>query len=472
MSTLQRFKDQFSQAAGLPFADVLSEERILPILEKCGIEFRDRVFNPIVTLWAFLSQCLSQDGSCRDAASRVAAHRAASGLKVNSVNPCAYSKACGRLDLRVIQKLSRDTARTLEKSADDNWKWKGRSVLIVDGSTLSMQDTEELQEACPQPKNQKPGLGFPLMRIAAVFSFSTGCVIDIAFDKYKGKKTGEGSLFRRMIPRLPRGSVVMGDKYYDNFWSIAYLSERAIDVVFRSRHSGGGKPKGDKPAKRYGSIGKTNFTEIGDGDRLFVWNKPQRPKGMSKVKYDHLPNRIWMREIVVELVNPKGRAKTIKVITTLTDHRKYTKEDIIELYGQRWNCELDLRNLKTTMGLEILRCKSVDMVHKELWAHILAYNCLKSVAASAAKKHDVKPRQISFKGTVQTILAFAPALQVQTEGQHQLLDAMLLAIASPGVGNRPGRWEPRAVKRRPKPQRLLTVPREVTKRPLMRELWS
>lgn len=179
-----------------------------------------------------------------------------------------------------------------------------------------------------------------------------------------------------------------------------------------------------------------------------------------------------MREIEMELVNLKGRATTNRVITTLTDHKKYSKEDIIELYGQRCNCELDLRNLKSTMGLDILRCKSVEMVHKELWAHILAYNCLKSVAAAAAKKHDVKPRQISFKGTLQTIMAFAPALQVQTDGQQQLLDAMLLAISSRRVGNRKGRWEPRAVKRRPKPQKLLTVPREVTKRPLMRDLWS
>lgn len=196
MATLKELRRRFSRNDGLPFSEVLTESSIEAVLDDHGTSFRDRVFSPQVTIWGFLSQVLSEDQSCRDAVSRIVAHRAARGEEICSPNTAAYCKARSRLSQEVLSTLASRTAVELERGVKDEWKWCGRDVFIIDGSSVSMPDTAPNQAAYPQPPSQKPGLGFPLARITVLLSLATGACHNLAMAPYRGKGTGETSLFR------------------------------------------------------------------------------------------------------------------------------------------------------------------------------------------------------------------------------------------------------------------------------------
>jgi hypothetical protein len=340
MSSLDAVRARFARNEGLPFADILTEASIQEVFNEDGVTFRDRVFSPVTTIWGFLSQVLSEDHSCRDTVSRIIAHRAAHGMALCSPNTASYCTARSRIPTPVLSTLARRTAEELHASVDDRWKWNGRSVFILDGSSVSMPDTPKNQAMYPQPPNQKPGLGFPLARITVLLSLATGTCHDLAIAPYAGKGTGEKSLFRRMYDTLKPGDVV------------------------------------------------------------------------------------------------------------------------------------DIRSIKSTMQMDILRCKTPDMVHKEIWTHLLAYNLLRTVMAVAAKENDIEPRKVSFKGAKQAVTAFAPKIEAaQPADRGRLIDALLTTIAYHRVGDRPGRWEPRARKRRPKKANLLMQPRDIAKLPQNRSKW-
>src|SRR6266849_3126463 len=211
MKNLEAVRARFARNEGLPFADVLTEVSILDVLNEHGVKYRDRVFNPVTTIWGFLSQVLSEDHSCRDAVSRIIAHRAAQGLTACSPNAASYCNARGRLRTDVLRTLARRTAQELQAGAADGWKWNGRSVFIADGSHVSMPDTPENQASYPQPPQQQPGLGFPLARVAVLLSLATGACHDLAIAAYQGKGTGETTLLRAMYDRLKPGDVVLAD---------------------------------------------------------------------------------------------------------------------------------------------------------------------------------------------------------------------------------------------------------------------
>src|SRR5215203_4992124 len=455
MTTLEEVRARFARDQGLPFADSLSQASILDALNQHGVTFRDRIFSPVTTIWGFLSQVLSEDHGCRDTVSRIIAHRAAAGLEPCSPNTASYCNARGRLPTDVLRTLAKRTAQQLQGGVPDGWKWNGRNVFIAGGSHVSMPDTEENQEAYPQPVVQQEGIGFPLARVAVLLSLASGACHDLAIAPYQGKGTGETTLLRQMYGSLEPGDVVLADALFDNYFLVWELIQRGIDIVARAQHE---------------RVGSQTAESRPDGD-VIVWQRPNKPHGMTGEQYRRYPKSLRMRQVSVDARGKDNRAEQFKVVTTILD-ASIDGGRIGDLYERRWEGEVDIRSIKSTMKMDILRCKSPEMVRKEIWAHLLAYNLLRTVMALAAAENKVEPRKISFKGAKQTLSAFAPKLEAARPQQRAaLVGAMLKAVGYHRVGNRPGRWEPRARKRRPKPSKRLNQPRRVAKLAQNRAKW-
>jgi hypothetical protein len=455
MTTLQEVRARFARDRGLPFADALTERHIREALDHHGVQYRDRLFNPSTTIWGFLSQVLSEDHSCRDTVSRLLAYRAAAGLPVGSANTASYCNARARLPTGVLRTLAQRTAQQLQDSLPQAWKWQGRSVFIVDGSHVSMPDTEENQARYPQPAVQKPGLGFPLARVVVLLSLASGACHDLAIAPYAGKGSGETTLVRELYDTLTPGDVVLADALFDNYFIACELRQRGLELVARVQ------------AERVG----TRTVESRPDDDVIVWQRSNKPRGMTGEKYRSYPESLTLRQVSVDARDSNNRAERFKVITTTLD-TSIDGAQIGQLYERRWDGEVDLRSIKSTMKMDILRCNTPAMVEKEIWAHLLAYNLLRTVMAVAAADNDVEPRALSFKGAKQTLTAFAPKLKAALPAQRVgLVDALLKAVAYHRVGNRPGRWEPRARKRRPKPGNRLMQPRRIAKLARNRPKW-
>jgi hypothetical protein len=455
MTSLQAVRARFARNDGLPFADVLTEASIPDVLQEYGVTYRDRVFSPFTTIWGFLSQVLSEDHSCRDAVARIIAHRAASGVAACSPNTASYCTARGRLRTGVLSTLAKRSAQQLQAGAADEWKWNGRSVFIADGSHVSMPDTPQNQATYPQPPTQQPGLGFPLARVAVLLSLATGACHDLAIAPYEGKGTGETTLLRALFGALKPGDVVLADALFDNYFLIGELRDRGIDVVVRAQ---------------YQRVGSQTAESRPDGD-LLVWQRPNKPRGMTGEQYRRYPKTLVMRQVAVDARDKNNRAEQFHVVTTILD-AAVDGGQIGDLYERRWEGEVDIRSIKSTMKMDILRCQTPAMVHKEIWAHLLAYNLLRTAMAVAASENGIEPRKVSFKGAKQALTAFAQKIEAARPADRAaLIEAMLRVMAYHRVGDRPGRWEPRARKRRPKPGARLTQPRAVAKLPKNRAKW-
>lgn len=436
------------------YQDLLDGEMVETALAEEQIEFRVRIFTPLITLWTFLNQVLSEDHSCREAVAKLIAFLVSQGERPCSPDTSSYCKARARLPVSFLVRLVRWIGDALEKKAPSEWFWKGRTVHLVDGSTVSMPDTPENQAVYPQSQSQKPGLGFPLARIVAIISLATGAVRDLAMGPYKGKETGETSLFRTVLDRLKQGDIVLGDRSFASFFGIARLIARDIDGLFRNHQR-------RKIDFRRGRC-------LGIEDHRVFWNKPARPDWMDEATYASIPNEMWVRELRVQVAESGYRVRELVLVTTLLDPIQYTKEEIADLYMSRWNIELDLRSIKVVMKMDVLRCKKPELVEKEVWVHLLAYNIIRNLMVVTAAAHNVLPRELSFKGALQTLEAFGDRMEMAAPEQRQKLwEEMLAAIAHHRVGDRPGRVEPRAKKRRPKPYRMLTFPRDQARKRLL-----
>jgi hypothetical protein len=449
MTNLDTVRTRFACNEGLPFADVLTEASILDALDEHGVTYRDRVFGPVTTVWGFLSQVLSEDHSCRDAVSRVIAHRAAGGLALCSPNTASYCNARARLPTGVLRALARRTAEELQDGLSEGWKWNGRNVFIADGSHVSMPDTPENQASYPQPEAQKPGIGFPLARLVVLLSLATGACHDLAMAPYAGKGTGETTLLRQMYDPLEPGDVILADALFDDYFIACELRRRGVELVARAQ---------------YQRVGTWTVQSGPDGE-VIVWRRPNKPHGMMGEQYRTYPTSLVMRQVSVDARDRDNRVEQFKVITTILDE-SIDGGQIGDLYHRRWEGEVDVRSIKSTMKMDVLRCKTPEMVRKEIWAHLLAYNLLRTVMAVAAAESGAEPRKISFKGAKQAVTAFAPKIEAaRPEERARLIDVMLTTIAYHRVGDRPGRWEPRARKRRPKPVTRLMHPRAAAKLP-------
>jgi putative transposase len=439
------------QRDGLPFADVLPEGQIQTVFDAEGGQFaqaEEDVYTPSVTLWAFLSQMLfkEEQRSCAAAVARVVGLMMATGRPCPSDNTGNYCRARGKLPERAIERLTVETAARLEEAVPVSWLWRCRHVKLVDGATVTAADTPENQAVCPQSSAQAPGLGFPMLRMVVLLSLATGMLCGMAQGPCAGKETGEMALFRQLLGRLSRGDILLADRYYCSYFMIAMLMEMGVDCVTRW-------PQGRQADFRRGR-------SLGHGDHLVTWVRPERPEWMSDETYARMPTTLTVREVTVEVREPGFRTEGFVVVTTWKDARWYTRGDIAELYHKRWLVELDIRAIKDNLGLDLLRCKSPEMVRKELWTGLLAYNLLRQVIAQSAASQGVSPRKVSFTAAMQKVAAVWCVFPLSDDELVARIAAAHLAhLAAQEVGHRPNRIEPRAVKRRPKPHDLLTKPR-------------
>jgi len=445
---------QFLQEGDLPFTDVLSTQVVSQALTAADIVWKDRIYSPLVTLWVFLGQVLSQDHSCRAAVARLIAHRLTHGQSKCSADTGAYCQARKRLPEKFFAAVACHVGRILDAQVDRNWLWKGRRVYLFDGTTVTMPDTPENQEAYPQIPTQRPGLGSPIARIGAITSLSCGAIISLGFCRYAGKGQGEVSLLRRMWGILSSGDILLADRLMANWLGIVLLRQRNLDLVSRLNK-----------ANRKADFRKG--LRLGKDDHIVEWRKPSSIRSVDWKTYHSLPDFLKVRETRIRVWQPGFRSRSIIIVTTLLDPHRTTKEDLAFLYRQRWHNELDLRSIKSTMQMHDLRCKTPELVRKEVWTHELAYNLIRTIVAQAATQHDIEPRTISFKGAIQTLEAFQPAIELHgnrnSAFRKHLYDQLLTCIASHRVADRPGRFEPRKRKRRFKLYDFLNKPRHEAK---------
>ena len=447
----QLVRSSFMQRDGLPFADVLPEEQIQAVFDAEGVQFaqaEDDVYTPSVTLWAFLSQMLfkQEQRSCLAAVSRVVVLLVGLERPHPSDNTGDYCRARAKLPERVIRRLAIETAERLENAIPVSWLWRCRHVKLVDGTTVTAADTLPNQAAWPQPPSQAPGVGFPMLRIVALLSLATGMLCGMAEGPCEGKETGEMALFRQLLGQLSHGDIVLADRYYCSYFMIALLRKMGVDVVTRLH-------QGRQADFRRGQ-------SLGHGDHVVRWVRPERPEWMDEETYAQMPATLTVREVQVQVCEPGFRTEGFVVVTTLLDARWYSRRDIGDLYRKRWLAELDLRAIKENLGLDILRCKSPEMVRKELWTGLLAYNLLRQVIAQSCARQGVSPRRVSFTAAMQKVASswcLLPLCDLPLAAR--IVAAHLQQLAAHEVGHRPDRVEPRAVKRRPKPHALLTKPR-------------
>jgi hypothetical protein len=444
---------------GLPFADILSAERISQVFRRHGNLFGG-VYTTSTVLWAFLGQVLrdGKETACQAAVACVIAYCELRDLAAPTSDTGDYCKARAKLSEAALRDLTREIAAEAEARAEIPWLWKGRHAKLVDGFTMTMADTEANQGEYPQQRGQKAGVGLPIARVGVVLSLATAGLLDAAIGPYAGKQTSEVALLRSMLGSFSAGDIVVADRFYCSFMLIALLLSRNVQVCARlhqSRH--------------------TDFRRgrrLGREDHVVVWKRPPRPEWMDEATYDAIPQTLELREIRYRIIEKGSRTQVFTVVTTLTDEAEFSKEEIAELYGHRWNAELDIRSIKQSLNLAHSRCQSPAMVRRELWTTLLAYNLIRTTIAAAACLHDRLPRQISFTAACQFVLPAWLTLACEFISPDRLLAysrTMLAQIASCEVANRPGRIEPRVIKRRRHRYKLMQEPRAVLKAKLDKE---
>ena len=451
----------FALAPDGPANAGLTDEDLQTACDELGVAFATdahHVWTPALTLWTFLSQCVSESKSCAAAVARALVLRVGLGSSPCSEATGAYCKARAKLPVALLSRLALQLGDDLERQAAPDWRWKGRRVLLGDGTTVSAPDTPANQAAYPQHTNQKPGLGFPLIRLVVLLGFATGALVGAAVGPCKGEEVGETALLRELLERFRAGDVFVADRAYCSYWLIAALRARGVDVALRlhqSRHS-------DFATGR----------RRGDDDHVVTWARPARPAWMDKPTYHATPMALTIREVRFRVDRPGYRTREIVVATTLSDDA-HSREDVAELYHHRWRVELSIRDIKQTLGMDVLRGKTPEMLRREIWGHLLAYNLVRQVIAQAARVRNRSPRQVSMAGAKQMLEAFRSVLSL---GEGAVWDravaALRHAVGGRRVGRRPGRCEPRAVKRRPKEYPLLTRPRATERAELLAGMGS
>ena len=437
-------KQKFSQSLGLPFRELLPESVIEQAIDELKIKYRHRLFDPIVTLWVFLSQVLDVDKSCHNAVSRVIAYLVGESVEIPSTDPSAYCQARSRLPERLLEKLFGKAAQSLEEKVTIEHLWCGRSVKVIDGSSVSMPDTMENQKSYPQPSSQKLGCGFPIAKIGVIFSLATGAAIALAVDVMN---THDLKLARKLYEFLQPHDILLGDRAFCAYADLISIKNLGCDAVFRKHQS-------RKTSMRNGKI-------IGDCDKLVTWHKPKKcPEGLSESEFITLPSTLIVRELYYYIIIPGFRTQQVSLITTLLDPKTYPALEIVRLYGERWNAEVDLKHLKTSLGMDILRGKTPQMVRKEIYVFLLAYNLLRGLMWSAGTTYGTPPLRLSLQGTRHHLAHFMTVLLTADSTQrHHISRTLLKVIVHKLVPARPGRSELRVRKRRPKSYPLMKQPR-------------
>lgn len=428
------------------FADLLPIYLLSP--SEDGPNSRQRLFTLRLTFWSFLWQVLKPKTSCREVVRQVQALFALRGHCKVQEDDSPYCQARARLPRPTVDQALQATALEADRRADHR-RWFGRPVVVVDGSSTSLPDTPANQRRFPQPKSQAPGCGFPLMKLVAFMSLASGAILAVATGS---KRQSELRLFRFLWHQLKAADIVLGDDTYSDYPTLASLPQRQIDGVFRLQSR---RPKDFRRGKK-----------LGPHDRLITLQKPKtKSLTLSARAWKALPQSIDLRLIRYRIEVPGFRTRQIDLLTTLLDPHLYPAQQLAALFGQRWRMELCLRDLKTTLGMEQMRCKSPEMAHKELLMYLIAHNLIRCLMAQAARLYEQDLQRISFKGTVDTVRQYSAALaQARNRTQRRRLRQELLDnLARDLVPERPNRREPRALKRRPKQYPLLNKPRHLFK---------
>lgn len=464
-SAFQLVRDSLLQSQSLPFSDVLTAQHIEQAFEQEGVSFareggcgNEPVYTPAVTLWAMLSQALftAEQRSCTAAVIRVAMYYAVIGREVSSTNTGAYCRARKQVTEGIVQRLTEGVAQRAEAVAPEDWRWLGRTVHMVDGTTQSMPDTPENQAEYPQPSSQAEGLGFPLLRALAVVSLTTGMIRSLAVGPYAGKETGETALLRTLFHHLQPGDVILADRYHCGWFMLALMQQLGLDFVVRLHQL---RTADFRRGRR-----------MSKGDHIVTWARPLRPDWLDQQTYDSLPDQLEIREVQVPVAIPGFRTESLVVVTSLLDPSEVPVEEVADLYRQRWYVELHLRDIKSMMQLDVLRRKTPERVRQELWTGLLAYNLTRQSMLQSATAKRCRPRTLSFTATLQMLAnqwVLAAGLSAPSSSRARLTSLRLANGSAHIVGNRPDRVEPRAVKRRPAPLALLTVPRQLARQALL-----
>lgn len=447
LAQIEKYKELVSGKSTISLNEILSSEKCQQIISESR-DFRDRIYTPLKTLFTFIKQVLNPDKSCKNAVADLAAEQLITDGAIISTNTGSYSDARQRLPEQMVSELVKETGKSSAKNVPDEWKAFGRQLKGVDGSTVIMPDTKENQEIFPQQKGQKKGIGFPIARLVVVMSLTVGTVLDYAVGAFKGKGTGESSLLRSIFNCIERDDILLGDRYYPSYFLIADVLAKDADGIFR------GQAQRGYDFRKGMSLGKN--------DHIVEWNKPQKPEWMTQEMYDAYPKKISVREFKVD-----GKI----YVTILLHHKKYHKKELAKIYELRWQLEINLKSIKEIMSMDMLSCKTPEMVRKEIGIHFLAYNFIRMIMAEACARHNAMPNQVSFKGTVQLLNKFMPHFINSSSKKNKMMYTQLLKnIVKNKIGNRPGRIEPRRVKRRPKPFATLNRPRFIEKAKLERKL--
>ncbi len=446
-----QFLRRFFLGQHLPFVTPLSIQEITGVItEELGAVV-ERIYTPMVTLALFLRQIVDADHSCQAAVEHLAAARIAQGLPPCSEDTGGYCKARQRLPLSLFQRLVTRTGGPLPQDAPEPWLFHGRTVKIVDGTGSSMPDTPENRHEFPLPGGQRPGIGFPMVRVLVVLSLACGTVLTAALSRCRGKQTGECAALRGLHDEFAPGDIVLGDSLYGTFLDIALLARRGVDVIFGLH------------ARR--AVDFRRGQQLGREDHIVTWVKPRCPAWMDSSTYDALPATMAIRELRIRVQRKGFKTRVVLIATTLLDAVLYSKAELTGLSRTRWHAELDIRSLKQSLAMDVLRCKSPAMVSKEIWAHLLVYNLIRRAMVAAALDAGLRPRQLSFQGARQTLRAFADEIAGATEEVLAGAVGLLLGrLAAHRVGDRLDRFEPRERKRRPKPSKYMTFPRPEARR--------
>lgn len=410
-----------------------------------GPNSRRRLYSKENTFWAFLSQVLQPDPGCQEVVRKMQSYAALKGLGMPSSSTASYCEARGRLREQDLRAVFERTAREMDRLASEPGPF-GRRVVVADGTGLSMPDTSKNQQMWPQQSQQKPGCGFPSLKLTACFSLHTGALLSYATGS---KHTHELTLFRSQWGVLNRGDILLGDRGFCNYRDLAKLHEEGVDSVMAMR-------------KKYPIKEAKALRRLGHDDLLVTWSKPPRVGSFSTQEWDALPSRIRLRQIRVRIDIAGFRTREIYLITTLLDEQKYPASSLADLYFQRWDVELFFRDIKTTMGMDVLRCKSPEMIRKELLMYLIAYNCVRHLMVEAAEEAGLAVRTVSFKGALQALRNWEPHLnqvRISRKERFRLISELYACITDKTLCIRPERSEPRAVKRRRKNYHLLTQPR-------------
>ncbi len=410
-----------------------------------GLNSRERLYTLRLTCECFLWQMLQCNTACREVVRQVQALARLHGWGAVDEGPSAYIQARQRLPQECLEAVLAATARAAEQRAGASPALQGRPVKVVDGSSVQLPDTAANQKAYPQPSGQKRGCGFPVTKLAVLFSLASGALLDVVLGSLHHHDL---RLFHRLWESLQAGDILLGDRAYGDYVTLAGLPQQGVDVVARLHQ----RRKVDfRKARR-----------LGPHDGVFVWRKgTQQSSILTPAEWAALPDEIQVRIVRFTAACRGFRSQSITLVTTLLDVDQYPAAELIALYARRWRLELCLRDLKTTLRLERLHCLSPAMVRKELLAGLIAHNLIRCVMAEAARVYEAQLERLSFKGTVDAVRQFSAALaQARSQNmRRELWQDLLRTLARDLVPRRPGRTEPRAVKRRPKPYPLLNQPR-------------